>query len=194
MSNLACNQQAPQQAPAGLDSVPVSSTSPSSSPNLSSSFKSSPPIPAIPFSWRNNSCNSTPIATTNSSSFSPLKTSSPITFLGDTSAAAERLPTPREVKINTLPNPFVNDRNSSSNLNASSVDVKFTSPTFFSNNSSLKVPSELLKAGGGSTSPITNGNVSSSPTPSSGSNSPANVAAVGLTKLQQQNLILNCTY
>ncbi|EFA77112.1 histidine kinase [Heterostelium album PN500] len=77
-------------------------------------------------------------------------------------------------KANTLPNPF---------SGPPSPKYSTPSPNFFTANSNLKVPTELLQKSSPVILTTTNGQ------PTSPSSSPNN-----LSKLQQQNLILNCTY
>ncbi|EGC39254.1 hypothetical protein DICPUDRAFT_96591 [Dictyostelium purpureum] len=160
------------------------SSPPYSSPSLQSNSNTthSPPIPANPFSpWKNNGgSNSNNV---NSAGNSPSKSPS---LFGSNGI--------EDFKVCPLPNPF-----GGNNYKVNSQ----TTPGFtVSNNSSLKVPSELLK------SSIINNHLtqqaaaaqqqqaSQQPNNNSPSNNPPTSPRTGekLTKLQQQNLILNCTY
>eukprot|EP01132_Coremiostelium_polycephalum_P002132 gene2132-2628_t len=134
---------------------------------------SPPPIPTTPFSWKNGSSQS--IKTGNG--------------CGEES-----------FKIHPLPNPFTSNGSTvvqHKHENSTSSNCKITSnqsPSIYSisNNSNLKVPSDLLlKSSNPVTTSSTNNNNTSSINNNNNSNTNSNSK---LTKLQQQNLILNCTY
>eukprot|EP01133_Synstelium_polycarpum_P001479 gene1479-1717_t len=140
-----------------------SNDSPVSSPRLSTS---SPPIPSVPFSWKNGS--GTAFKTT---SLSNVPNTS--LLLSDHCSKSSS---------SSLPNPF-----------SGPPSPKFStpSPNFFTGASTLKVPTDLLikttNLPSSGSSPLNSPSASSSPTSSTGS-------APNLSKIQQQNLILNCTY
>ncbi|GAM26353.1 hypothetical protein SAMD00019534_095280, partial [Acytostelium subglobosum LB1] len=148
------------------------------------------PIPSVPFNWRGatSSVGHPPNKGINhlSTGTSPL-----ISINGDSK---------------TLPNPF-----SSLSTGQSSPKFSTPSPNFFAHGSNLKVPTEMLHQQGTSVGSINSISPSAldKPFPTSPTNSSINTSNINtstttttstpntnpnLSKLQQQNLILNCTY
>jgi len=165
------------------NSSPATPPQASVSPSLHSSSNSSPPppIPSNPFSgpWKTN----------------VISSNKQTTLFTTTNSVEEGF------KVSPLPNPF-----------SATIGAKNNLPGFsISNNSTLKVPSELLKSSINNSINLTNNSINngngSSGINVNGSNASSNNqqqqqvdSQVGspnssnLTKLQQQNLILNCTY